>query len=212
MIGCFGISILIIIMISLFHNGIIVLDYSAEHKGNSILWGDKVYISCTGKYHEGETIAKTNDGWDLNEVKEDKTHSFIVARSFQDQYLLVRQDYKVPTDGNISAVFWVDKKIKDKSFCKTLKDILSELKTDFEYETEGIFMMTDTQDMKEVYLCYDDCPIGTSFVGYMGVVNNQWVITNNNSSNEQNDDLLKKQKVSFYKIPQKYIEILEKFK
>ena len=36
----------------------------------------------------------------INEVKEDPTHTFIVLRSFLDQWLLVQEDYVIPSNSD----------------------------------------------------------------------------------------------------------------
>ena len=83
------ILVLVILFITLLiYNGIIVFDYSAERRGMGVYWKDTLYVPCSGEYTEGRTIARTNDGFMINEVKEDKTHTFIVMRSFLDQYFL----------------------------------------------------------------------------------------------------------------------------
>lgn len=94
--------VVIAIFIFLFATGIIVTDHSAERGfENSVVWQGHTYTpySYQGRYHEGKTIAKTTDGLHINEVKEDPTHTFIVLRSFTDQWLLVREDYEIPTNG-----------------------------------------------------------------------------------------------------------------
>ncbi len=98
--------VVITIFIFLFATGIIVTDYSAERGfENSVVWQGHTYVSYSyqGEYHEGKTIAKTTDGLQINEIKEDPTHTFIVLRSFTDQWLLVREDYVIPT--NSESIF-----------------------------------------------------------------------------------------------------------
>lgn len=91
------------ILIILFSTGTIVTDHSAQRGfENSIVWQGHTYVpySYQGTYHEGKTIAKTTDGLKINEVKEDPTHTFIVLRSFLDQWLLVQEDYVIPSNSD----------------------------------------------------------------------------------------------------------------
>lgn len=75
-------------------NGTIVFDYSAKVVGeNRVYWHGVEYVPASGEYREGKTIARTDDGWMINEVEGDKSHTYIVLRSFLDQYLLVRSDH-----------------------------------------------------------------------------------------------------------------------
>lgn len=104
-----------------------------------------IKILCSGEYSEGKTIAKTTDGWQINEVVEDDTHTFVVLRSFLDQYLLVKEDYQISTSGAVTIAVWNGKNIYDEHFHVTLSKILEQATTDFEYETDGIFQLTDNQ-------------------------------------------------------------------
>lgn len=75
-------------------------------------WNGVFYKSCSGIYEEGKTVAKTADGdRNINEVKGDTEHNFIVVRSFHDDSLLVRSDYKIPESGNPNVVYLGSKKI-----------------------------------------------------------------------------------------------------
>ena len=98
-------SIVLTVIVFLFASGIIVIDHSAQRGfENSVTWRGNTYVEyCYTEYHEGRTLAKTTDGFRINAIKEDPTHTFIVLRSFLDQWLLVREDYIVPTDG--SSIF-----------------------------------------------------------------------------------------------------------
>ena len=98
-------SIVAIITVFLFATGILVLDHSAQRGfENSVTWKGHTYVVYPyNDYDEGRTIAKTTDGLRINEIEEDPTHTFIVLRSFLDQWLLVREDYNIPTDG--SSIF-----------------------------------------------------------------------------------------------------------
>ena len=76
-------------------NGIIVFDHSAERGfENSVKWKGVTYMPVSGKYKEGKTIAKTKDGFQINEVEGDDSHTFLVMRSFLDQWLVVREDHQ----------------------------------------------------------------------------------------------------------------------
>lgn len=81
------------IMLSGAVSGLLVSDHSAEWRGqDTIYWNGSYYDACSGDYREGKTIAKTTDGWDINEIEGDPSHTYIVARSFLDQYLFVKRD------------------------------------------------------------------------------------------------------------------------
>lgn len=75
---------------------ILVSDHSAEWRGQDTIYWDGSYYDYCGapcEYREGKTIAKTSDcDWDINEVEGDPSHTYIVVRSFLDQYLFVKRD------------------------------------------------------------------------------------------------------------------------
>lgn len=75
-------------------SGAIVFDHSGERRGEVLYWNGYVYVPTGGDYDEGRTIAKTTDGWQINEVEGDPEHIYVVLRSFLDNYLLVREDRK----------------------------------------------------------------------------------------------------------------------
>ncbi len=192
--------------------GVIVFDHSAIRRGEGVYWKAVLYMPCSGEYTEGKTIAKTGDGWKINEVEEDDTHTFIVLRSFLDQYLLVREDYEIPVSGNITTAFWGDEAIYDREFCELVEDILRYAKSDFQYETEGLFQRTDEQEMETLYVGYEGCPIGTEYMGYMGKIHGTWYITTRIDSEQRGEDgAPKPYQVWCYTIPEKYIELLEVF-
>ena len=111
------------LLVFLFANGIIVFDHSGVRRGEGVYWNDVLYVPASGEYSEGKTIAKTNDGWQINEVEEDDTHTFIVMRSFLDQSLLVREDYEVPSSGEITTISWNGEYIADEEFKQAVTEI-----------------------------------------------------------------------------------------
>lgn len=71
----------------LWNCGVFVLDHSVMVYMEGITWKGRDYSRVGGEYTEGRTIAKSKDGWKINEVKEDPSHTFVVARSFLDRRL-----------------------------------------------------------------------------------------------------------------------------
>ena len=129
-------AITVAVLLFLFANGIIVFDHSAQRRGEGVYWKGSLYVPCSGEYSEGKTIAKTEDGWHINEVKEDPSHTFIVLRSFLDQSLLVKEDYQIPTEGSVTSAVWGKRKITDEEFLKTISELISQATSDYSYETE----------------------------------------------------------------------------
>ncbi|MBQ6814680.1 MAG: hypothetical protein IJP13_03990 [Lachnospiraceae bacterium] len=193
--------------------GFFITDRSAVIGIEDMTWQGKTYSTISGEYTEGRTIAKSEDGrWDINEVEEDPSHNFVVVRSFLDQQLYVADQYVIPTSGKVTSVCWADNYICDQEFLAALSEIDEQKVTSFKYVTEGIYAITENQQMKEVYFAYENCPVATNYKGYMGKVNGQWVITTYISPDQRRaDGSPKKHSVSCYFIPVEYSSILEKY-
>ncbi len=200
------------ILAVLWNSGVFVFDRSAIVHMEGMSWNGQDYSPASGEYTEGRTIAKSKDGWRIKEVKEDPSHTFVVARSFSDQYLYVSDDYTVPKSGKITKVCWNGEYIENEEFIQALTQIDSAKTTSFDYETEAIFILNDNQCMKQVYFAYENCPLTTVSAGWLGKINGEWAITTYISSNQNNDDgSPKPYTVGCYSIPDKYSKILEKY-
>ena len=200
------------LLLCLVASGVIVFDHSAQRRGEGVFWQDVLYVPCSGMYNEGKTIAKTDDGWSINEVEEDDTHTFVVLRSFLDDCLLVSEDYHIPTEGALTKAIWGGKAIHDEQFLSALSEILSNAVSDFSYETEGIFQSAQGQQMRYLSVAFEDCPVATQNLGYMGTINGTWYITTEISEDQYNEDgSPKAYTVWCYTIPSEYFAILEQY-
>ena len=214
MLGCILVSVVVgSIAFKLWDAGAFIFDRSAYVSSNHMTWNGIEYSRISGDYTEGKTIAKgKNCDWVVNMVEEDPSHTFIVARSFLDQYLLVSDDYIVPTTGKLTTVSWNGTYITNEFFLDAIANIEAEKTTTFTYETDGIYQLTDTQHMRCLYFAYESCPVATNFKGYMGKVNGEWVITTYISPDTRNDDgSPKPYAVSCYKIPSEYWDVISKY-
>lgn len=194
---CVGFVIVIGVLALLWHRGVFVTDRSAAVYAESMEWKGQDYSQISGEYTEGRTIAKSEDGsWKINEVKEDPSHTFVVARSFLDQYLYVSDDYTIPTSGKITKICWNREYIEDEEFIKALSEIDAAKTTSFAYSTETIYELKDNQRMKKLYFSYEGCPVATVYKGYLGKINGEWAITTDGGC---------------YLIPDTHSQILEKY-
>lgn len=188
----------------LLFDGAIVFDHSGIRYADSFLWKDNHYILTSGRYkHEGKVLAKTDAGDQIMEVDNDKTHTFLVLRSFLDNGLYVREDYEIPTSGQITQVYWAHD-IQDTDFCDALTQILVNAKTDLQYETDAPYAHKDGREMYELYVGYEGCPIASQYLGYLGTVNGAWCITTNVEETSEGQYL-----VSCYQIPQEFVSFLQ---
>lgn len=203
----------IVVVYKLWEAGAFIFNGTADVGSDYVRWNGKEYSITSGEYTEGRTIAKSKNGnWVINMVKEDPTHTFIVARSFLDQYLFVSKDYVVPTSGELTAVSWNGTYISDTMFLDAVSIIEAEKTTSFTYHTDGIFQITENQHMRELYFAYENCPVATNYKGYMGQINGAWVITTYISQDTYNDDgYPKSYSVSCYTIPNEYWDVLSEY-
>ena len=204
LIGCLVVFVaLFAVMVA---KGIIVFDHSAERGfENSIIWKGVRYEPVPGRYKEGKTIAKVkNSGFSINEVEGDDSHTFVVVRSFLDQWLVVREDYDIPKSGKITKAYWSYQFIDDEKFLDVITEMITKVKPDSEYDTEDreIFEYTDKQNMKELYIAYEGCPVTTIYLGYMGVIDGEWYLT----VGKGNDT-----KIYCYSIPEEYSTVFDEY-
>ena len=186
-------------------NGIIVFDHSAERGfENSVKWKGVTYMPVSGKYKEGKTIAKTKDGFQINEVEGDDSHTFLVMRSFLDQWLVVREDYVIPISGEITKASWGLRFIEDEDFLTAVEEIVEKATADFVYDNSenDIYQYKGDNVMRELLVAYEGCPVPTNYVAYMGLSDGRWCITIGD---------YRKEKIDCYYIPDEYIPILEKY-
>lgn len=207
-----ALCVIIMIVLFLIANGVIVLDHSAHRRGEGVFWQGHLYVPCSGVYSEGRTVAKTEDGWRINEVKEDSSHTFIVLRSFLDQSLLVREDYQIPTDGAITSAVWGSRAISDEKVLSLLTKMIREASPDYHYETDGIFQISDGQHMRALCVAFEGCPVATVYLGYMGTIGDNWYITTEISTDRYNEDGSPKlYSVWCYTIPKEYVVTLASY-
>lgn len=173
----------------------------------TIRWKDSIYTITQGKYRERKKIAK-GDGFSLFSV-EDPTETFIAYRSFLDNALYVKEDFKIPKEGEITKVCWGYEFFANKDLCDTVSKVLEESKN-LEintYESEDhISRLKSGLVMRTLYVAYEGTYIPTEFEGWIGIINGKWAITTN-VEHEIKDKIL--YKISYILIPEKYISILK---
>ena len=198
----------VILLFMLIGSGVFVWDRTAERVGEGILWHGVRYVSVTGYCHEGRTIGRTADGWKINEVREDPSHTFVVLRSFLDRNLLVREDYEIPGFGAVGLVWWQSKNVRDAELCRAVGEILTRAEPDFLFETEEVFTVNEHQKMKEVYVAYGDCPVPTVYAGWLGQIDGVWRLTLGIPAEWPEVD--GKKQIPCFTIPPEYVPIFDR--
>ncbi|MCR5835038.1 MAG: hypothetical protein K6G88_00860 [Lachnospiraceae bacterium] len=157
---------------------------------------------------EGKTIALVDD-WKINEVPEDPSHTFLVVRSFLDQYYIVKRDYVIPVSGDVSCAYIDGERTTDDELLTALTQIMN---TKFEdgKEIEISYRGGDLEkyNFKSVIVGYGDCPVGTdSSIYYIGKKESNWIIIFRDELSEEDGD---KQSAIYYELDEKYSKTLEK--
>ena len=190
----------------LLSRGIIVFDHSAQRAGEGFRWKGELYIPASAAdYTEGKTIAKTTDNWQLNIVEEDESHTFMVMRSFLDQWLCVREDYECPKDGNVTAVYIDGKKIDNAELAAAAQYMLENFAPEREYAVESIRHDTETQQMSDISYCFEGCPVGIDRSGdHIGRIYGEWVLA------RRDGEIGGLRKYQLCAVTEEYTEILAK--
>lgn len=164
------------------------------------------YVNITLS-EEGKTIALVDD-WKVNEIPEDSSHTFLVVRSFLDDYSIVREDYNIPESGNVSCAYIGNtmERTTDKDLLHTLTEILQ---TDYTDGKEILLSNKKEERGNFEHICvgYEDCPVGTdNSIYYIGQIDSVWVVIFRNELGEWDDGKLP---AVYYELDSKYYEIFE---
>lgn len=175
---------LIAVITVIFASGVIVTDRTAVYSAEGLSWNSSFYKFCSGIYEDGKTVAKTSDGsWNINEVKGDTDHNFVVVRSRLDDSLLVREDYKIPESGNPNVVYLGTAKIENAETQKIISDIV--------LNNGETFSLTathkDVNNWQSVSIGYDGCPVAI-FRGYIGFADENYFFTVDLTDMKEKDD------------------------
>ncbi len=173
-----------VISVAIFSSCGIVIDRSALYSAEGLNWNGAFYKSCSGYYEEGKTIAKTADGnWNINEVEGDPEHNFVVVRSFTDESLYVRSDYKISESGTPGVVYFDSDKIENSEFAEILSDIYASDAETFSLSATH----NDVGKWKSVSIGFDGCPVAI-FRGYIGFADGKYFFTVDLSDMKEKDD------------------------
>lgn len=140
---------------------------------NFIIEGEKYVAFSIGYTKEGKTIAKA-DGFDIMEIPEDKDHTFLAVRSGLDNWTIMKESYKIPTSGKLNIAYCNHECITEGEKMSMVQSILDE-------NYQGNFMIKADAEAdiynatKDIYVGYEDCPVGTERVGFIGNINGSLV-------------------------------------
>ena len=177
---------------------------TAKFEGTKLIIGGVTYIHKEFNYAEvGRTIAYV-DGWTVSTVKDDPSRTFLRVRSFTDGYGYMREDYEIPTDGEITVVYVNDRyRYTSRSLCRMIAALCADLPAEsFTIRTNAIYRYA-----KDVAVGYEGCPIATQFVGYIGNIGGRWVFIPPTEIRYENGGYVEREFVC-HVIPGEYHELL----
>lgn len=162
-------------------------DHSALHSHNlsthTITWKGKKYQLCDDnfyydvKYNLGKAVTRCSECGDvLYEVSGDINHNFLVDPCFNERDdLYVSEDYVIPTEGKLTAVYVNGRKITNEKLLDAVEKLYSSDDSNFFlYKVKENFHHDYNIVAKKVNLSYEDCPVGSDYKGYIGKVDGKW--------------------------------------
>lgn len=150
-----------------------------------VIKGEKYIEISIGFTKEGKTIARAGS-FDINEIPEDKSHNFLAVRSFLDDWTVVKESYIIPTSGKLNVAYCDHERITDGEKLRMVYSILDEnYQGSFIIETDNRFDIFNAT--KSIQLGYEDCPVGTDWIGAIGNINGYLVFVK--AEEMRNEDL-----------------------
>ena len=151
-IGVIALSVITFALISYFS-----IDRTAEigFENSFVIKGERYIATSIGYTEEGKIIAKA-DNFKIKEIPEDKDHNFLAVRSFLDNWIIVRESYVIPTEGDSFVV-----------------------------KTENMFEMSSATE--SIRVGYEDCPVGTDWIGVIGNINGFLVFVDREDMKDEDD-------------------------
>ncbi len=145
---------------------------TAKFEGTKLIIGGVTYIHKEFDYTDTDRTIAYVDGWTVSTIKEDPSRTFLRVRSFLDGYGYMREDYEIPTEGEITVLYLDD---RHRYTSRRMCGIITELTENPPEETFTIRTDAVYRYAKSVNVGYEGCPIATDFVGYLGHINGKWV-------------------------------------
>lgn len=171
-----GITVTIVLCLLVF--GVVSyfsVDRTAKYvgEGDFLIKGERYVSYPVGYTDEGRTVAKA-DNFDIMEIPEDEDRNFLAVRSFLDNWTIVKESYEIPDSGKLNVAYCEYERIADGEKLHMVQSILDDdfqgsfvIKTDAESEINNA--------TKSIYVGYEDCPVGTEWIGAIGNINDRLV-------------------------------------
>ncbi|MBQ9086057.1 MAG: hypothetical protein IJY47_02600 [Clostridia bacterium] len=175
----------VILLCCLASCGLFVKEAERAEERNFIIDGEKYIGTSIGYTEQGRRIAKA-DSFDIMEIPEDKDHNFLVVRSFLDDWTIVRESYVIPTEGGVSVAYLGRERVADGVKWNMVQSILNQdfqgeftIAAEVQNKHENEFTTNVMNAVKSIKVGYEDCPVGTDWIGSFGNINGKLVFIKN---------------------------------
>ena len=148
-----------------------------------IIQGEK-YIATPIAYTQGDQAIVKAGKLEVLEIPEDPEHNFLLIKDDLDIRPVVKESYIIPVSGKPTVAYCGRERITDGIKYRMIQSILEE-------EFQGSFtIQTDSRPgalngIKHTYIGYENCPVGTDWLGAIGNINGQLVFIYRNDLNEE---------------------------
>lgn len=161
-------------------------DFTYRSGSGELLWNDTRYVEITGvdTAPVKRVLARIPDHTAVCELSEDPSLTFLMVRHAGNTHYVVREDYVVPSEGEVTAFLWGARYVTDEAACNAVEEMLDAVDTmpTFVFETDNFFENNgDAQTLKNMRVAYEGCPVVTDLVGYVGKVNGKLVYVTENT-------------------------------
>lgn len=189
--------------------------HSHNHYNPTITWKEKIYKLCDEsfnydvKYPRGKAVTQCSECGDvLYEVNGDINHDFLVNTSFNERPdLYVSEDYVIPTEGKLTAVYVNGRKITNEKLLDAIEEMYSDDSDFFLYDVKENFYHDDSIFAKKINLAYEGCPVGSDYKGYIGIVDGKWCYFHDYPGFRVNQ----KETIPCFEINEKLIPVIKKY-
>jgi hypothetical protein len=146
------------------------------YKGNN-------YTVNEFKFEKGKKLGKNSNGYNVYSVNNDNEYNFLVVIG-DNTDCYVKDSFKIPTAGTVTAVFGDHKATYDKSNINCFEQIVSLTGAEYTFSTDNLVSCG-----RAFWFSYNDCPVAAgNWIGYMIYTDNKWMFLSNENYLSGRDD------------------------
>lgn len=199
-----GILVLILAAVLFRAVSCIVTYTTADFVNGKLIVDGHAYIQ-TGVTFSGKTRKISHiEEWGIYQIKEDPSRTFLYISSFLDGYSFVREDYVIPTEGEITVLYFENHRITDPGFIRMIEELSIALP-----EETFTVRYDEMLPSKCVRVGYEGCPVGTHLGGYFALINGKFVLLTDPNPNYKEGAEFDTKDYVCYVLSEKHAKVLE---